>query len=69
MSSRGRIKNGIVAPDDAFPWPEGTEVVVVPAQRKSLRSLLGLLASGEVPPTDEECDKILEEELLRKHGS
>ncbi len=60
MSSRGHIKNGVVAPDDPFPWPEGTEVVVVPAQRKSLKSLLSLLGLGEVPPSDRECDKILE---------
>ena len=25
---RGYIKNGLVAPDQPFPWPEGTEVIV-----------------------------------------
>lgn len=36
--------------------------------RKSLRSLVGLLEVEGPPPTDDECDKILEEERLRKYG-
>lgn len=28
MAYRGRIKNGVVAPDQPLPWPEGTEVIV-----------------------------------------
>ena len=35
--------------------------------RKSLRNLLGLLKTDAPPPTDEECRKILEEELIKKH--
>lgn len=28
MACRGHIKNGVVRPDEPFPWPEGTEVAV-----------------------------------------
>ncbi len=38
-------------------------------RQASLRNLLGMLDSGNPPPSDEECGKVLEEELLRKHGS
>lgn len=37
--------------------------------RKSLKNLLGLLETGGPPPTDEECDRILEEERMRRYGS
>ncbi len=32
MPYRGQIKNGVVAPDQPFPWPEGTEVTVEPVE-------------------------------------
>lgn len=32
MPCRGIIHNGVVAPTDAFPWPDGTEVTVELAQ-------------------------------------
>ena len=35
---------------------------------KSLKDLLGILATGDVPPSDDECSAILESELLRKFG-
>jgi hypothetical protein len=35
--------------------------------KQSLKSLLGLLGQGDAPPSDEECQKILEEELIKKH--
>jgi hypothetical protein len=35
--------------------------------RKSLKGLLGLLKTDVPPPTDEECQRILEEELMKKH--
>jgi len=38
------------------------------ARGRSLKSLLGLLDQGASPPSDEECQRILEDELLRKHG-
>ncbi len=28
MAHRGHIKNGVVAPDEPLPWPEGTEVTI-----------------------------------------
>ena len=34
----------------------------------SLRSLLGLLRTDSPPPTEEECQALLEEELAKKHG-
>ena len=37
--------------------------------QKTLKDLLGLLKTEGPPPSDEECEKLLEEELLRKHGS
>jgi hypothetical protein len=45
---------------------EAPETRVAPA-RKSLRELLGLLKTDAAPPTDEECQRILEDELMRKH--
>jgi hypothetical protein len=35
--------------------------------RRSLKDLLGLLKTDAPPPTDEECRRILEEELMKKH--
>jgi len=32
MPCRGRIRNGVVVPDQPFPWQEGTEVVVEPIE-------------------------------------
>lgn len=69
MARRGYIKNGVVQPEEPFPWAEGTEVLVVPASRRSLKNLLGVLQPGQPPPSDEECDKIREGELLRKYGA
>jgi hypothetical protein len=36
--------------------------------RRSLRALLGLLHVPGPAPSDEECRRMLEEELLRKYG-
>lgn len=66
MVYRGKIRNGQVAPEDRFPWAEGTEVVVRPLREKSLKNLLGLLDTGGPPPTDAQCERILEEERLRR---
>jgi hypothetical protein len=38
------------------------------AHDASLKDLLGLLDQGTTPPSDEECQRIVEDELLRKHG-
>lgn len=34
---------------------------------KSLADLLGLLETGDPPLTDEECDQIVQEEVIRKY--
>ena len=34
---------------------------------RSLKDLVGLLKTSDRPPSDEECQAILEEELARKH--
>ncbi len=39
-----------------------------PADRKSLRDLIGLWDRGQPPPTDEEVARILEEERMKKYG-
>ncbi|HSQ55354.1 MAG TPA: hypothetical protein VLM40_06380 [Gemmata sp.] len=38
-----------------------------PPRPRSLEDLLGLLTTGSPPPTDEECQALLEEELVKKH--
>jgi hypothetical protein len=37
-------------------------------QKKSLQELLGLIKTDGPPPNDEECRRLLEEELLKKYG-
>ena len=39
-----------------------------PAEKRSLKTLLGLLQPAGPTPSDEECERILEEELMRKYG-
>ena len=55
MSCRGRIENGTVVPEDQFPWPDGTRVVVEVAQPEGepsiadrLRSVIGKVK--DLPP-------------------
>lgn len=38
-----------------------------PARARSPRDLLGLLRTAGPPPGDDECQAILDEELIRKH--
>ena len=38
-----------------------------PAPQQTLKDLLGLLKTENRPPSDAECEKIVEEERLRKH--
>jgi hypothetical protein len=38
-----------------------------PPRARSLKDMLGMLRSDATPPTDEECQAILEEELIKKH--
>ena len=46
---------------------ETLEPRVPEAPARSLKGLLGLLKTSDRPPGDEECQAILEEELVRKH--
>jgi hypothetical protein len=39
-----------------------------PARRKPLRNLLGVVMLSRPAPGDEECQELLEGELLRKYG-
>jgi hypothetical protein len=39
-----------------------------PTRGFSAEEAIGLLKSDRPAPTDEECDRILEEELMRKYG-
>jgi hypothetical protein len=43
------------------------DVPEAPVRAQSLNDLLGLLKTSDHPPGDEECQAILEEELVRKH--
>ncbi len=46
MVYHGTIKNGIVAPENAFPWPDGTKVTVdvsVHGDNKATKSQIGTL--------------------------
>ena len=40
---------------------------VHPGKTKTLEDLWGLLRTAGPPPDDAECERILEEELLKKH--
>jgi hypothetical protein len=44
-----------------------TDPVGQPPRKGSLKGLLGILKTDAPPPTDEECQAILEEELTKKH--
>jgi len=46
---------------------ETREGAVPEAPARSLKDILGLLKTPDRPPGDEECQAILEEELIRKH--
>jgi hypothetical protein len=46
---------------------ETLEPAVPRAPARSLKDLIGLLKTAARPPGDEECRKILEDELVRKH--
>jgi hypothetical protein len=60
-------------------WPEHERLdlakkileTVVPATPPSgtIADLVGLLDLGGPPPTDEECERLRDEELLRKYGA
>ncbi len=39
MPYRGHLENGVVKPDEAFPWSDGTEVVVEPVEPVRSKSI------------------------------
>lgn len=39
-----------------------------PPMTMKLEDVIGILATDAPPPTDEECERILEEERMRKYG-
>ncbi|MCH8044920.1 MAG: hypothetical protein IID44_14500 [Planctomycetes bacterium] len=48
--------------------PPGDSLPAEQARRsQDLRRLIGLFATDDSPPTDKECDKIIEEARLRKY--
>ncbi len=42
--------------------------ILPPPQTMSLDKVIGIAKTDAVPPTDEECKKILEEERMKKYG-
>lgn len=40
----------------------------LPAQTMTLEEVQAIMKTDKSPPTDEECEKILEEERLKKYG-
>jgi predicted DNA-binding antitoxin AbrB/MazE fold protein len=67
-------QNGVFRPLGEVKLPENQRVQVLvpteapPTRPRSLRDLLGLLETDGPPPTDEECERLLAAELLRKYG-
>ena len=47
MTCRGQIRNGVVAPLESFPWPDGTEVTVAPVSLESETDLDESLSTYE----------------------
>jgi hypothetical protein len=55
--------------DETVKLLESTEThpVSPPTRKGSLKDLLGILKTDAPPPNDEECQAILEEELIKKY--
>ncbi len=45
-----------------------TPAIIEPPRTLSLDRVIGVLKTDAPAPTDEECERIIEEERLRKHG-
>ena len=82
MSLHGRVENGVVVFQNGAPLPDGTLVEVTPLQpdragpgpfpvsKEQREALLGLIGMWKVehPPNDEEVERIIEEERMKKYG-
>jgi hypothetical protein len=83
MVVRGHVQNGVVVLDEGACLPEGQQVsvsvvepkppsqqkyFVSPERREAALGLLGMLKTDQPPPTDEEVDQIIYEELMKKHA-
>lgn len=81
MVTQGHVQNGVIVLDSGIRLPEGQKVTVVapeiepdmtpvPVSEEKKKAILGLIGiwKMENPPNDEEVEKILEEELMRKYG-
>jgi hypothetical protein len=65
------LKTNRPGPDDeTVKLPETIEShpVSTPSRKGSLKDLLWVLKTDAPPPNDEECDRILEEELMKKYS-
>ena len=47
-------------------WPAAQPESAKP--KKTLADLWGIMATDKPPPTDEEVERIIEEEIMRKYG-
>ena len=45
-----------------------TPPIAKPRKTLSLDQVIGILKTGDPPPTDEDCNRIIEEERMRKYG-
>ena len=45
------------------------EQILPPPQTMTLEEIQAIMKTDKRPPTDEECEKILEEERLKKYGT
>ncbi len=45
-----------------------TPAIIEPSRTLSLDQVIGILKTDAPPPTDEACERIIEEERMRKYG-
>ncbi len=82
MVVRGHVQNGVVVLDDGTRLPERQTVTVLTPtaeeqsgpypvsqeRREAALALIGMLKTDQPPPSDEEVEKIIEEEIMKKYG-
>lgn len=81
MVARGHVQNGVLVLEDGVCLPEGQKVTVFPRvleeprgpirspkeQREAALCLIGIWKT-ENPPSDEDVEKIIEEDRMKKCG-